>query len=75
MVYDVQTSIYIPVIYVLTTGKYDILYWYTLHWVFMVSKWKFDPFSVTCDFEKGLNNAIRDQFTNSIPNGCLFHWK
>ena len=28
---DVQTGVYIPVTYVLMTGKSESLYWYTLH--------------------------------------------
>ena len=57
------------------TGKHENLYWYALHWGFVASNWKLDPFSVTCNFEKGLHNAIRGQFVGSILNGCLFHWK
>ena len=75
MVFDVQTAVYVPILYVLMTGKHENLYWHALHWVFVASNWKLDPFSVTCDFEKGLHNAIRGQFTNCILNGCLFHWK
>ena len=75
MVFDVQIAVYVPVMYILMTGKHEHLYWHTLHCVFGASNWKLDPFSVTCDFEKGLHNAIRGQFIGSILNECMFHWK
>ena len=75
MLFYVQTAVYAPVVYILMTGKHEILYWHALHWVCVASNWKLDPFSVTCDFEEGLHNAIRGQFVGSILNGCLFHWK
>ena len=75
MVYDLQTAVYVPVFYVLMTGKTESLYWHALDWIYVASKRKLDPFSVTCDFEKALHNAVRGQFPNSILNGCLFHWK
>ena len=33
------------------------------------------PLAVTCDFEKGLHNAVRFMFPGVRVNGCLFHWK
>ena len=75
MVFDVQTSVYVPVMYVLMTGKSENMYWHALHWVYVCSNWKLDPFLVTCDFEAGLQKAVIGQFTNAILNGCLFHWK
>ena len=75
MVFDTQTKSYVPVIYMLMTGKSENLYLHALHWIIVKSGWSIEPFSVTCDFEKALHNAVRRQFKGSILNGSLFHWK
>ena len=75
MVFDLQLSVYVPVFYVLTTGNTENLYWYALDQIYVASKRKLDPFSVTCAFEKALQNSVRGQFTNSLLNICLFYWK
>ena len=75
MAFDNQTELCVPIMCVLMTGKMEELYWHALHWVFVASKWKMDPMTVTVDFELGLHNEIRDQFEDSDINGCLFHLK
>ena len=75
MVYDIQTTVYVPVMYMLMTGKSDSLYWHCLHWMIIVSGQRLEHFSATCDFEKALHNAITGQFKECKLNGCLFHWK
>ena len=56
-------------------GKSEALHWHASHWIFVASDWNLDPKSATCDFEKGLINAVQHQFDESEINGCLFHWK
>ena len=75
MVYDIQTTVYVPVMYILMTGKSESMYWHALHWVIVCSGWRLEPFLVTCDFEKTLHNAVTGQFKGTKLNGCLFHWK
>lgn len=75
MVYDVQTVGYVPVMYILITGKSESLYWHTLHWIIVVSAWKLDPFLVTCNFEVVLYSVVVGQFKSCKLNGSLFHWK
>ena len=75
MVYDVQTQVYVPIMFILMTGKTETLYYHVLHWVIVASNWKFDPNIVTCDFEKALHKAISDQFDTAEINGCLSHFK
>ena len=41
----------------------------------VVSGWRLEPFSVTCDFEKALHNAVIGQVKGYKLNGYLFHWK
>ena len=57
------------------TVKTQWLYLHALHWVIVSTRCRLDTFSFTCDFEKPLNNAVREQFKHVILNGCLFHWK
>ena len=59
MVFNVQVEIYIHITYVLMKSKTESLYWHALHWIVVASNWKLDPFSVMCDFEKALHNAVR----------------
>ena len=75
MCFDTRTEVYVPIMYILMTAKTQFLYYHALHYVICVSNWKLDPFTVTCDFEKALINAVREQFRQSVVNGCLFHWK
>ena len=75
MVYDIQSTMYVPVMYILMTGKSESMYWHALHWVIVCSGWRLEPFLVTCDFEKTLHNAVTGQFKGTKLNGCLFHWK
>lgn len=75
MVYDAQTRVYVPVMYILLTSKTEDLYWHALHWVIVTAGCRLDPKIVSCDFEKALHNAVSNQFRSSSICGCLFHWK
>ena len=75
MIYCSEVEVYVPVLYILMTCKTEWAYRHALHETYVVSRYKFHPFSVTCDFEKGLHNAVRFQYDSAIINGCLFHWK
>ena len=75
MAFDETLGVYVPVLYILMTAKNQWLYWHALHWVIVSTRCRIDPFSITCDFEKPLHNAVREQFKHVILNGCLFHWK
>ena len=75
MVCDIQTTDYVPVMYMLMTGKSESLYWYCVHWMIVVSGWRLEPFSVSCDFEKIQHNAVTCQFKEFKLSGYLFHWK
>ena len=75
MVLDTQTDAYVPVLYVLMTGKREILYRHALYWVLSISNGRAKPSMVTCDFERALHNAIMKTFSGAVILGCLFHWK
>ena len=75
MVFDDETDIYVPVVYSLVMDKSEWTYWNLLHLILVVSELKFDPATVTTDFERPLMNAVRDQFRDAQQVGCLFHFK
>ena len=75
MVFDNQTNYYVPVFYILLTSKTEKIYGHALTLMNETAGSKMNPTSVTCDYEKGLHNAIMKAFPKAIINGCLFHWK
>jgi hypothetical protein len=50
-------------------------YWHFLHFVIVLGDMKFNPSTVTTDFECGLLQAVREQFPEATRTGCLFHFK
>ena len=75
MAFDNIFGVYTPVLYILMTAKTYWLYWHALHWVIVSTKCRLGPFSVACNFDRPLHNAVREQCKNVIINGCVFHWK
>jgi hypothetical protein len=75
MVRDPSVDLYVPALYVLVTSKDQETYWNVLDAVIIQTDRLLEPASVTCDFEKGLMNAIIEQFLGVNIVGCLFHWK
>ena len=61
MVFDVQTHVYVLVMYILMTVKSQFLYWHALHGLIAASRWNLESYTVTCDFERPLINAVREQ--------------
>ena len=64
-----------PIFYILLQSKTEWTYWDALHEVLLSTDLKLDPANIHYDFEKGLINAIKDQFPNAKVVGCLFHFK
>ena len=75
MSFNKTLGVYVPMVYILMTAKTHWLYWHALHWVVVATKFRLDPFLVTCNFDKPSHNAVREQFKHVLLNGCLFHWK
>lgn len=75
MMYDPSVDLYIPIFYILLDSKDQWTYSNVLHWVKVQCGFKIKPRTVTCDFEKGLINAINEQFNKTKIIGCLFHYK
>jgi hypothetical protein len=64
MVYDPSTNMYVPVFFVLLQTKKQLAYWHAI-----------SQCIATCDFERGLINAVQDHFPDNPLVGCEFHWK
>ncbi|KAG2791098.1 hypothetical protein PC129_g11471 [Phytophthora cactorum] len=75
MGYDPAYDVYLPIFYVLLPDKQQDTYWHLLGNVIMQCDLQVDPRYVTCDFEMGLLNAVRQQYAGVSVAGYLFHWK
>ncbi|KAF0988053.1 hypothetical protein HZS_7143 [Henneguya salminicola] len=63
MVYDEDTSCFVPCFFALLTGKNEWLYFRLFHEVIMQLNYQWDPISVTCDFEIALINISKTIIT------------
>ncbi|ETO73153.1 hypothetical protein F444_10876 [Phytophthora nicotianae P1976] len=75
MGYDLVFDLYLPILYVLLPDKQQDTYWHLLDNVIMQSDLQVDLRYTTCDFEMGLLNTVRQQFTGFSVVDCLFHCK
>ena len=75
MIYHRLTGLYIPVFYVLLQGKQENDYYHAIQMVICACDWKFEWASVTCDYEKALQNALKLQAKDAKFIGCKFHIK
>lgn len=65
---------YVPVVYILMTGKTEELYFEAIQQVIRLSDWNLDPGHVSCDFEAAFINTLRQQFPDADIRGCYFHF-
>ncbi|KAF0989765.1 LOW QUALITY PROTEIN: hypothetical protein HZS_3857 [Henneguya salminicola] len=75
MTYDLATSSFVLCVYALLSGNNEYLYFRLFTEIIMQLNYKWYHVSVSCDFEMGFLNAVRQEFPTSILNGCYFHWK
>lgn len=75
MAFDDETELFVPIVYSLVQNKHEWTYWNFLNLVLIGTEMKFDPQTITMDFEKALQNAVKDQFPCANRIGCLFHFK
>ena len=75
MAFDAQTEVYVPILYILMMNKTEDFYWHAFHFLIFTLGCKLSLSSITCDFEKGLMNALKDQFLEAELNGCFLHFK
>lgn len=74
MGHDKATSMYVPIFYVLLQSKKERVYMQALQLCMAASDDQMQVISSTCDFEKGLMNAVKSEFKAPVV-GCEFHWK
>lgn len=75
MAYISGLDLYIPVVYVLMTGKSQVLYEYAFDLVINMCGGLVRPQYISVDFEQALVNALRKKFPHAILIGCYFHFK
>ena len=75
MAYDQSTTMYVPIFYVLMQTKQEAAYKHAFRLCSAAANDKMDIVNATCDFEKGLINALKNQFKSKPIIGCEFHWK
>ena len=74
MVYDQSLDLYVPVMYVLMSGKTKECY----RQVFSYIKGELPnctPYCIGVDFEKAFFTAVSIYFPQALLTGCLFHFK
>jgi len=73
MLFDPAYKIYIPVAYVLMTGKTPECYRQAFTW--LRSEVECSPYCVGVDFEWNFFRAVAEHFPQALIIGCLFHFK
>lgn len=74
MIYVPALNKYLPVIYILMTGKTFECYFQAFHYLCSEIP-GFDPFCVGVDFERAFFKAVRLHFPEAHLQGCRFHYK
>jgi hypothetical protein len=74
MAHDKSTSMYVPTFYVLMQTKKEVAYKHAFRMCAAATDDTMDIITATCDFERGMINALKDKFKKPII-GCEFHWK
>ena len=78
MVYNHETSSYVPVLYSLMSHKNKALYWHVFQGIIYCSGWEIKAKTYTTDFERALLNQMAIQFGGDgggVHVGCFFHLK
>ena len=75
LVFDDVLEIYIPVAYILMTGKTDSCYYHAFQMLLTDCDGNIDPFCVGVDFEPAFFNNVGIFFENAFQAGCDFHFK
>ena len=75
MIFITRMALYVPVFYVHLQSKDKDVCRLAPQSCISAAKWSFLIKPITCDFKKGLINAMKGNFDESVFVGCFFHWK
>lgn len=76
MVFNGETSSFVPVVYILMTHKNEHAYWEAFNQKVVLSDWKLHCSTFTSDFERAMINELENQFggpRGGTHVGCFFH--
>ena len=74
MVFDAKLHIFIPVAWILMTGKTNECYWQAFNWLTSAVD-SINPAFVGVDFEWAFFSQVTNHFSEAEIIGCLFHFK
>lgn len=74
MVFDARLHIFVPVAWILMTGKTIECYWQAFNWLTSIVD-SIDPAFVGVDFERAFFTQVLNHFAEAEIIGCLFHFK
>jgi hypothetical protein len=75
MAYFPAYNMYVPVFYVLMQSREEQAYLYAINSCCVAANMSLKVKTFTCDFERGLLNALHRMFPSAHMVGCLFHLK
>eukprot|EP00804_Cyclotella_cryptica_P003775 CCRYP_008952-RG/>CCRYP_008952-RG protein AED:0.38 eAED:0.62 QI:0/0/0/1/0/0.33/3/0/196 len=74
MVFDARLRIFIPVAWILMTGKTNECYWQAFNWLCSAVD-EIAPAYIGVDFERAFFTQVSNHFSEADLIGCLFHFK
>ena len=74
MVFDAAHKIYVPVVWILMSGKTEECYWQAFNWLTSAVE-DIDASYIGVDFERAFFNQLDAHFPDAKLMGCLFHFK
>eukprot|EP00804_Cyclotella_cryptica_P014847 CCRYP_021233-RA/>CCRYP_021233-RA protein AED:0.19 eAED:0.19 QI:1615/0.57/0.5/1/0/0/8/0/352 len=74
MVFDARLRIFIPVAWILMTGKTNECYWQAFNWLCSAVD-EIAPAYIGVDFERAFFTQVSNHFAKADLIGCLFHFK
>ncbi len=74
MLFHSKTGLYVPIFYILMTGKFADLYNRAIQEIISITDWRLDVQLISHDFEAAEIKVFKLQFPKAICVGCLFHF-
>ena len=74
MVFDARLRIFIPVAWILMTGKTNECYWQAFNWLCSAVD-EIAPAYIGVDFKRAFFTQVTNHFSEADLIGCLFHFK